>query len=70
MRRISLTVLAILVAVLTLTPPALAQQPPPIWKQGQPDLTCRLRDLACFRKERRRLIRKVLLAYPFPSPAA
>ena len=36
MRRISLTSLAILVVVLTLAPLALAQQPPPAWKQGQP----------------------------------
>lgn len=36
MRRISLTCLAVLVAVLTLAPPALAQPPPPAWKQGQP----------------------------------
>jgi glucose/arabinose dehydrogenase len=36
MRRISLTSLAVLVAVLMLAPPAFAQQPPPIWKQGQP----------------------------------
>ncbi|MGH7354795.1 MAG: PQQ-dependent sugar dehydrogenase, partial [Candidatus Rokuibacteriota bacterium] len=34
MRRISLTSLAILVAVLTLAPPALAQ--PPAWQQGRP----------------------------------
>src|SRR5262245_16464662 len=36
MRRISLTSLAVLVAVLTLAPFAVAQQPPPAWKQGQP----------------------------------